>query len=171
MTKYMLIRSARKTLAIEITRTGEVVVRAPRRASKAQIEAFVASHADWIAVHREKQLARLAAHPEPDEAERAALIARAKAELPGKVAHYAAIMGLYPTGITITSARTRFGSCSGKNRLCFSWRLMQYPDEAIDYVVVHELAHIAHKNHGPDFHACVAAVLPDHRERRALLSG
>ena len=78
---------------------------------------------------------------------------------------------MYPTGITITSARTRFGSCSGKNRLSFSWRLMQYPDEAIDYVVVHELAHIAHKNHGPDFHSCVAAVLPDHRERRALLRG
>lgn len=169
MTEYTLVRSARKTLAIEITRTGEVVVRAPRRAAKARIEAFVAQHAGWIAAHQAKQLERLAAHPEPDEAERAALIARAKAELPGKVAHYAAVMGLYPTGITITSARTRFGSCSGKNRLSFSWRLMQYPDEAVDYVVVHELAHIAHKNHGPDFHACVAAVLPDHKERRALL--
>ena len=169
MTKYMLIRSARKTLAIEITRTGEVVVRAPRRAAKARIEAFVAQHADWIAVHREKQLARLAAHPEPDEAERASLIARAKAELPGKVAHYAAIMGLYPTGITITSARTRFGSCSGKNRLCFSWRLMQYPDEAIDYVVVHELAHIRHHDHSAAFYRFIASVMPDHEARRALL--
>lgn len=169
VTEYTLIRSARKTLAIEVSREGKVIVRAPRRAAKYHIEAFVEQHAGWIAVQQARQRARAEAHPEPTEAERAALIARAKAELPPKVAHYAAIMGLYPTGITITSARTRFGSCSAKNRICFSWRLMQYPEEAIDYVVVHELAHIAHKNHGPDFHACVAAVLPDHKERRALL--
>ena len=169
MIEYALIRSARRTLAIEVARDGSVIVRAPRRAAKYHIEAFVEQHLDWIALQQTRQQARREAHPEPTAAEREALIARAKAELPPKVAHYAAIMGLYPTGITITSARTRFGSCSAKNRICFSWRLMQYPEAAIDYVVVHELAHIAHKNHGPDFHACVAAVLPDHKERRALL--
>ena len=169
MIDYTLIRSARKTLAIEVSREGKVIVRAPRRAAKYHIDAFVEQHADWIATHQTRQRARAAAHPEPTDAERDALIARAKAELPPKAAYYAAIMGLYPTGITITSARTRFGSCSAKNRICFSWRLMQYPEAAIDYVVVHELAHIAHKNHGPDFHTCVAAVLPDHKARRALL--
>ena len=46
---------------------------------------------------------------------------------------------------------------------------MQYPEEAIDYVVVHELAHLVHRNHGPEFHALVAAILPDHKQRRALL--
>lgn len=169
MIDYTLIRSARKTLAIEVSREGKVIVRAPRRAAKYHIEAFIEQHLDWIATHQARQQMRREAHPEPTDAERDALIARAKAELPPKVAYYAAIMGLYPTGITITSARTRFGSCSTKNRICFSWRLMQYPEAAIDYVVVHELAHIAHKNHGPDFHACVAAVLPDHKARRALL--
>ena len=169
MIDYTLIRSARKTLAIEVSREGAVIVRAPRRAAKYHIEAFLEQHANWIAAQQARQRARMEAHPEPTAAECEALIARAKAELPPKVAHYAAIMGLYPTGITITSARTRFGSCSAKNRICFSWRLMQYPEEAVDYVVVHELAHIAHKNHGPDFHACVAAVLPDHKARRALL--
>ena len=94
---------------------------------------------------------------------------RARAVLPGKVSHYAGLMGLRPSGITITGARTRFGSCSPKNRLCFSWRLMAYPEEAIDYVVVHELAHIVHRNHGPEFHALVESVLPDHRARRAML--
>ena len=73
------------------------------------------------------------------------------------------------SGITITAARTRFGSCSPKNRLCFSWRLMAYPEEAIDYVVVHELAHLVHRNHGPEFYALVASILPDHKQRRALL--
>ena len=88
---------------------------------------------------------------------------------PERVARYAARMGVRPAGITITGARKRFGSCSGKDRLCFSWRLMQYPQAAIDYVVVHELAHIRHKNHGPGFYAFVQEILPDWRERRALL--
>ena len=78
-------------------------------------------------------------------------------------------MGLHPTGLRITSARTRFGSCSAKNSICFSWRLMQYPDAAVDYVVVHELAHIREKNHGRAFYALVEQFLPDWRERRALL--
>ena len=94
---------------------------------------------------------------------------RARDYLPGRVEQYAGLMGLRPAGISITGARKRFGSCSAKNRICFSWRLMQYPEAAIDYVVVHELAHIRHKNHGPDFYAFVEEILPDWRERRALL--
>ena len=78
-------------------------------------------------------------------------------------------MGLYPTQVRVTGAKTRFGSCSSQGHICFSWRLMQYPEEAIDYVVVHELAHLKHMNHSPAFHALVASVLPDHKQRRALL--
>ena len=78
-------------------------------------------------------------------------------------------MGVRPTGIRITAARTRFGSCSAKNRLCFSWRLMDYPDAVIDYVVVHELAHIVHKNHGPRFWELVERYMPDYKRRRAML--
>ena len=71
--------------------------------------------------------------------------------------------------VTITGAEKRFGSCSARNSICFSWRLMQYPDEAVDYVVVHELAHIQEKNHGRAFYALVGRYMPDWRERRALL--
>lgn len=166
---YELIRSNRRTLALEITADCRVVVRAPLRVSQKQIDAFAAAHAEWIAVHMAKQQARRAAHPEPTAEQQAAYIRRAHEELPGRVAHYSAVMGLRPAGISITGARTRFGSCSGKNRICFSWRLMAYPDAAIDYVVVHELAHIRHKNHSAAFYDCVARILPDWRERRALL--
>ena len=166
---YELIRSARRTLALEITREGRTVVRAPMRMSKKQIDAFVTDHRDWIETHRAVQQKRRENHPEPTEEERAAYIRRAREELPGKVAKYAAVMGLYPTGITITGAEHRFGSCSAKNRICFSWRLMGYPEEAIDYVVVHELAHIRHKDHSKAFYACVEQVLPDWRARRKLL--
>ena len=87
------------------------------------------------------------------------------------MARYAAIMGVTPTGITVTGAKTRFGSCSYQNRLCFSWRLMAYPDEAIDYVVVHELAHIRHKNHSPAFYSFIEQVLPDYKSRIKMLKG
>lgn len=169
MDKVELIRSRRRTLGLEVTREGHVIVRAPLRASAASIERFVREHAEWIQKAQARQRARLAAHPEPDEAGQAVLMRRAREELPPKVAYYAQRMGLQPTGMTITSARTRFGSCSPKNRLCFSWRLMDYPEAAIDYVVVHELAHIVHKNHGPQFWALVERYMPDYRARRALL--
>ena len=78
-------------------------------------------------------------------------------------------MELVPAGIKITSARTRFGSCSGKNSICFSWRLMLYPPEAIDYVIVHELAHIRHHDHSPAFYALIEQYLPDWKARMKLL--
>ena len=169
MAEYTLIRSSRRTLAIEITRDCRLIVRAPRRCPVSQIERFLSERRDWIEKHMALQQARMEAHPEPDADEEARLRALAKEVLPEKLRYYSEIMGLYPEGITITGARTRFGSCSGKNRISFSFRLMQYPDEAIDYVVVHELAHILHKNHGKEFYALIESVLPDWQRRRALL--
>ena len=166
---YTLIRSSRRTMALEITRDGRLLVRAPQRASQAVIDRFVASHTDWIAANLEKQRQRAQAHPPLTEDELAALRQKARDILPGRVAHYAGRMGVTPTGVKITGAKTRFGSCSAKNSLCFSLYLMAYPDAAIDYVVVHELAHIRHKDHSPAFHRFVASVLPDHLERRKLL--
>lgn len=166
---YELIRSARRTVALEVTSDCRVLVRAPTRLSRKKIDEFVAGHALWLETHLERQRTRQIRRPEPTEQERENYIRRAMEVLPGKILRYSAIMGLYPTGISITGARKRFGSCSGKNRICFSWRLMQYPEEAVDYVVVHELAHIQHKDHSKAFYNCVAQVLPDWQERRALL--
>lgn len=167
--EYELKRTRRKTLSVEITRDCRVVVRSPLRLPLREIESFLADRVDWIDTHLKRQQERLAAHPEPDPAELEELTRLAKDYIPGRVSHFAAIMGLAPAGVGITAAKTRFGSCSAKNRLCFSCRLMGYPPEAIDYVVVHELAHITHKNHGPAFYALVASVLPDYAKRRALL--
>ena len=166
---YTLIRSRRKTLAIQVKPDLTVVVRAPQRTSLKAIDAFVAKQADWLSRALARQQASLLAHPEPDAQALAALKAQAAAHIPERVAHFAALMGLEPRGVKITAARTRFGSCSGKNSFCFSCRLMEYPSVAIDYVVVHELAHIVHKNHGKDFYALVAAYLPDWQSRRTLL--
>ena len=167
--EFTLIRSRRRTVNLQIDAEGRLIVRAPYLVSEGQIRSIVEKNADWIRRHREISAQRRAAHPEPTEEEKKAMIRRAKEILPPKVEHYAALLGVRPAGITITSARTRFGSCSGKNRLSFSWRLMDYPEEAIDYVVVHELCHIRHHDHSPAFYAFIASVMPDHKARRALL--
>lgn len=166
---YTVKRSRRKTLAVEVKRTGEVIVRAPLHIREKAIERFLFEQREWIETHAAKAKARAQLHPEPDAEEEKRLRNLAKTLIPERVAYFGSIMGLMPTGIRITSAKTRFGSCNVKNSLCFSWRLMQYPMEAVDYVVVHELAHILHKNHGKAFYDTVASVLPDHKARRAML--
>lgn len=167
--EYQLIRSKRKTLAIEITRDARLVVRAPLRCSQARIEQFLAEKQAWITLHLQKMQQRRENHPEPTPEEEALLRKKARNLLPGLVNRYAVQMDVQPAGITITGARTRFGSCSPKNRLSFSFRLMDYPMEAIEYVVVHELAHILHKNHSAAFYAEIEKILPDWRTRNRLL--
>ena len=170
MENYELIRSHRRTLALEITRDCRVLVRAPMHASQAYIERFVVQHTDWISKHleRQRQLAtQLPLSPTPEEI--AALKDLARTFLPKKVAYWSQKTGLIPTGIKLTTARKRYGSCSGKNSLWFSCFLMQYPEEAIDLVVVHELCHTKEKNHGPRFYALLEQFLPDYKERKKLL--
>ena len=171
MIEYTLIRSSRRTLGLEITADLQIVVRAPKRCSQRQITDFVARHEDWIrrhlAIQQRRADARAARAVTPEQ--EAELRRQAKAYIPQRVALYAPLVGVTPAGVKITSAQKRFGSCSGKNSLCFSWRLMQYPPAAIDYVVVHELCHIHHHNHSPAFWTAVAAVMPDYKERQALL--
>lgn len=167
MMKYELIRSRRKTMSLEVTRDRRLVVRAPLQAKKEEIDAFVAKHEAWAQKHLATMPPPL---PEPTAEEIAALKRRAAEILPGKVAHWSAVTDLKPTGLKITTARRRYGSCSGKNSLCFSCFLMRCPEEAIDLVVVHELCHIKEKNHGPGFYALLGHYLPDHRERKKLLN-
>ena len=94
---------------------------------------------------------------------------KAKEILPAKVSYYADIMGLKYGRITITGAKTRFGSCSSKGNLSFSYLLMLYPDDAIDYVVVHELSHLLEMNHSARFYKIIESVLPDYKQRIKLL--
>lgn len=166
---FHVIRSRRRTLALEITRSGEVLVRAPLRASDQAIARFVDAHRDWLEKHLSRRLAYLAGHPEPTPEQTAIWKNMAESRLPGLVASWAAKMGVSPCGIRVTAARTRFGSCSVRGRLCFSLYLMAYPDPAIEYVVVHELAHLRHHDHSPAFYAEVERYLPDWRQRRELL--
>ena len=166
-----MIRSDRRTLSVEVDSSGAVLVRAPRLMPKWCIEAFVRERKAWIEAAKARQQKRQAKLPVIREEDKPLYVKMAKAILPGKIENYAKRMGVQPTGLTVTSARTRFGSCSGKNRLSFSWRLMAYPEAAIDYVVVHELAHIRYKDHSRAFYGFIESVLPDYRDRIRVLKG
>jgi len=82
---------------------------------------------------------------------------------------YAGVMKVDYSAVRISSARTRWGSCSGKNNLSFTWRLIMCPLAAIDYVIVHELCHIAFKNHSPAFWERVKKFYPDFKEQKKWL--
>lgn len=94
---------------------------------------------------------------------------QARRVIEARVACFAEKHQLHYKKIRITSARTRWGSCSTRGTLSFSWRLVLTPPDVIDYVVVHELAHTVHHNHSKHFWKLVENLLPDYKERRKQL--
>ena len=93
----------------------------------------------------------------------------AKLDIIQKVNHFAKQMSVKPASVKINSARTRWGSCSMKRNLNFSWRLIMADDDVIDYVVVHELAHLRQMNHSAQFWEIVEQTIPDYQSRRQRL--
>ncbi len=203
-----LVRSRRKTVSMIIEGDGLLTVRAPLRLSESRIQAFVDSHAGWIA----KTRARLRATPIPPtkrygEGEtclylghaypitvvphsRPALTfdgvsfrlgisslpkakeafvrwykGQAKLFLSERVLHFAGRHGFRYQKIRISSARTRWGSCSSSGTLSFSYRLIMAPPEVVDYVVMHELVHTQVRNHSKTFWKKVGELMPDYKSR------
>ncbi len=143
METYELIRSGRKTLALEITGLPRGGAGPPPPVPGPSTTLWPVTPAGSPGTWNNSSAARLPWPPPPPiQAEIGALKEKARQVLPPKIAYYSEKMGLFPTGVRITSARTRYGSCSGKNSLCFSCFLMNCPDAAMDLVVVHELCHI-----------------------------
>ena len=166
--EYKVIKSNRKTMTLSVNDNLEVTVKAPIFVSNSSIDDFVKRNALWInnAIdNKKKQLEKF----DLSDGEIDALVKKAKAVIPSRVEHYSNLMKISPTGIKITKAKKRFGSCNGKNSLCFSCYLMLYPNEAVDYVVVHELAHIKHHNHSKDLYSLISKYMPDYKDREKLL--
>ncbi len=173
---YELIRSSRKTLAIQISVDGSVTVRAPMRCRKADVEAFVREKSGWI-VRTQEELGRRVRERE-EKKEQLPKWSREDYErhqrlavqvLGQRTAYYAQKMGIIYGKITIRDQKTRWGSCSAKGNLNYNWRLILAPEEVLDYVVVHELAHRREMNHSDRFWSLVEEVLPDYKRRRSWL--
>jgi len=131
-----------------------------------EIDSFVSAHTAWIHAKRELILRRIEFESYHFSSEENVLRLRRLAEcvLREKTAYWAKVMGVRPTGVKITAAKKRFGSCSADNSIAYSFRLMAYDAHVVDYVVVHELAHIRHKNHSPSFYSFVAQYIPDYKQ-------
>jgi predicted metal-dependent hydrolase len=86
-----------------------------------------------------------------------------------RVSHYATLHGFEPKQVKVNSAKTRWGSCSANGTINFTWRLVMAPLEVIDYVVLHELAHLKVKNHSPRFWALVESICPEYKLQRQWL--
>lgn len=210
MISYTLIRTKRKTVAIQVKSDGSVAVRAPQRLAKREIDRIVQQKEGWILAHQQQMQQRqqakesfclsdgwlpllggwlpitytdtktpfcsqgtcfLARGEEAELWEQAERLYRsiAREQLERRVADYANRMGVHPTGLRITGAKGRWGSCSGKNSLNFSWRLILAPEHCVDYVVVHELCHILHHDHSTAFWQEVENWFPDWQQCREQL--
>ena len=170
MKNYELIRSNRKTIALQIKGDGRIIVRAPLRMAAKDIQRFVDSKAAWIEKHlfiiqqRQQPVA-----PAFTVEQLHQLADAAKSDLLRRVAHFAALVGVTYGRITIRAQKSRWGSCSGKGNLNFNCLLMLCPEDVRDYVVVHELCHRKELNHSPRFWAEVEKVLPGYRMQRKWL--
>ena len=172
--KVTIIRSNRKTVAIQVNSDLSVTVRAPRSASEKDIEEILKKKEAWISKHIEKikkTKERLEAEP-TEKLTREKVIALAEEALkviPARVEYFAKVIGVTYGKITIRNQKTRWGSCSSKGNLNFNCLLMLAPPEVLDYVVVHELCHRKQMNHSKAFWSEVEKVLPDYKEARKWL--
>jgi predicted metal-dependent hydrolase len=96
-------------------------------------------------------------------------VEEAKKEIHARCMYFSMMTGYSPESVRITDARQRWGSCTHRGGLNFSWRLIQAPLEIVDYVIVHELVHLRQMDHSPKFWAKVEALMPDYARRRKWL--
>ncbi len=211
-TSVRVIRSRRKSIALIVQPDGELIVRAPKRATQKQINSLIEKHAGWIekkkmqakevqalfAPHRflegesfsflgenyplvftdlekptlildkEFQLAR----PVQGKAEvifEQWYKKKAREIFTARVKYYSQKHDFSYQKVKLSSAKKRWGSCSTKGNLNLTWRLVMMPLEIIDYVIVHELAHLREPNHSKAFWAVVEKILPDYKIRRKWL--
>ena len=166
---FTLIKTKRKSVTLEISNDGTLIVRAPLNYTEAEAQDFVKRYEKWVLKHLPSIL---------NKKQEVSLLSEGDIKLAKKgtellctylVKKYSSVMNVEPVSIKITSAKKRFGSCSGKNGICFSYFLMLYPIEAITYVVVHELAHIKHHNHSKSFHQYVKKYLPQADRYESML--
>ena len=120
---------------------------------------------------RELCIALSASAPIEEVRERAQgwLKAEARTLFALRLAHYEASFGIAPRSWALSSARTRWGSCSANGSIRLNWRLVHFPPHIVDYVICHELAHLREMNHGPRFWRAVADLYPDYERARRWL--
>jgi len=206
-----LVRSKRRTMALIVEKDGSLTVRAPKRATLKEIQAFVDEKSRWIVRTQEKVKSiapilekrfedgeiflllgteyplKLVKPQRPalkfDNGFALGVTAQKRGKqvftrwykeqaytiITKRVENFSEQHGFAPKQVKISSAKTRWGSCSADGTLNFTWRLVMAPLEVVDYVVLHELAHLRIKNHAPRFWKFVESLDADFKSHRKWL--
>ncbi|MBQ6922715.1 MAG: M48 family metallopeptidase [Clostridia bacterium] len=163
--EYSVIRSDRRTLAVQITGGGEVVVRAPWRCSEKRIENFLREKSAWIEKHVKKIRERKTLPPITTE-ELKMLKEKTENHLREKLPYYAELIGVTYGKVTVRRQKSKWGSCNIDGNLSFNLYLAALPTEAFDYVIIHELCHRKRLDHSPAFWKLVEKFCPDYKRLR-----
>lgn len=168
-----VIRSSRKSIGLEVRSGKDVLVRIPASLSDRELKNFVEKHREWIfnktAQIQSRKDARNSTGAAPAENLSPEEIEKIKEKIGARVRYYSQMMGVTTGRITIRNQKTRWGSCSAKGNVNFNYQLYYLPEELLDYVVIHELAHRRHMNHSGEFWAEVEKYCPEYRQRRKQL--
>jgi len=179
--EYRFIRSDRKSISIEIGEKG-LTVKAPPYAAMSEVHSFLNFKKRWIFAHMDAMQERIQKREDAfqetasnnlTDLQKQALEKRyraaAKEYIKKRVAHFATLLGVTYNTISIREQKTRWGSCSTKGTLSFHWKLILAPPQVLDYVVIHEVCHLLHMNHSPEFWNEVASLMPDYQTYRNWL--
>ncbi len=170
-----IIKSCRKTIAIEIKTDMQVLVRVPNRMKSSEIQRFIEEKTPWIEEHLKIMAKRLEEKAQKEPVQKftneqiSEMAKKALEDIPKRCAFYAEKIGVKYNRITIRNQVSRWGSCSGKGNLNFNCLLMLCPEEIRDYVVIHELCHLIELNHSPKFWDKVSLFCPDYKIHRKWL--
>jgi len=166
---YTITYSHRKTLAIWVKRDASVFVRSPMGYPLRKIEHFIELKKDWIlrTVEKMKNIRQNESSMKTvlwkwDKKEALSTIVE-------RVEKYAKIMDLSYNQVKLSNARCNWGSCTPRNDILINWRLVHFPLSVLDYVVIHELAHLRERNHGARFWSLVKTHCPEYKELRKIL--
>lgn len=146
-----------KRMKLLVYGNGKVMVTAPKRISLKDIWIFVTNHEDWISKTIEKEKNRFVEAPSFYSCR-----ARSLKKIKMAVNDYIFKNNLVINGVKVKQMRTQWGSCSSKGILCFNYKLAYLPEHLMNYVIVHELAHLKHMNHSKSFWVEVKRMMPEY---------
>ena len=156
MLNYEIKYSKIKNVYIQI-KEGKVIVKAPKKVSKKEIEKIIKQKSDWIQKALEKEIKKQEKQPLYIKEEFKRIIEKNVNEL-------VQLTGLKPNKITIKQIKYAWGSCSSKKNITLNLELIKYSQEAIRYVILHELCHIKYMNHSKDFWNLVEKYMPNYKQ-------
>lgn len=169
----MVKRSSRKTLGLEVRENGEIFARIPEKLSDRSLKSFIEKERDWIIKKSElvkwEREHRQTTNARPVQELTSEEIENISQKIVDRVRFYQKKMGVTVGRVAIRNQKTRWGSCSAKGNLNFNYQIYYLPDELLDYVVVHELAHRRHMNHSDEFWREVEKYFPMYRQCRKRL--